>query len=47
MSKGLFRAMKPKPLDGPQYRACGNSMAVPVVRWIMDRIKFSWETANA
>ena len=24
--------------DGPRYRACGNSMAVPVVRWIGERI---------
>jgi len=27
--------------DGPQYKAYGNSMAVPVVRWIMDRIRIS------
>ena len=27
--------------DGPQYKALGNSMAVPVVRWIMDRIRAS------
>jgi site-specific DNA-cytosine methylase len=25
--------------DGPRYKACGNSMAVPVMRWIGDRIK--------
>ncbi|WP_176556554.1 Dam family site-specific DNA-(adenine-N6)-methyltransferase [Leclercia adecarboxylata] len=25
--------------DGPRYRAIGNSMAVPVMRWIMTRIK--------
>jgi len=24
--------------DGPRYKACGNSMAVPVVRWIGERI---------
>ena len=24
--------------DGPRYRAIGNSMAVPVVRWILERI---------
>lgn len=24
--------------DGPRYRAIGNGMAVPVVRWILDRI---------
>jgi DNA (cytosine-5)-methyltransferase 1 len=25
--------------DGPRYKACGNSMAVPVMRWIGERIK--------
>ncbi len=25
--------------DGPQYKAYGNSMAVPVIRWIIDRIE--------
>lgn len=29
--------------DGPQYKAYGNSMAVPCVRWIMDRMKISME----
>ena len=24
--------------DGPRYRALGNSMAVPVIRWIGERI---------
>jgi DNA (cytosine-5)-methyltransferase 1 len=24
--------------DGPRYRACGNSMAVPVMRWIGEQI---------
>ena len=24
--------------DGPRYKACGNSMAVPVMRWIGDHI---------
>jgi DNA (cytosine-5)-methyltransferase 1 len=24
--------------DGPRYRALGNSMAVPVLRWIMGRL---------
>jgi DNA (cytosine-5)-methyltransferase 1 len=28
---------KPAP-DGPRYKACGNSMAVPVMRWIGERI---------
>ena len=25
--------------DGPKYKAIGNSMAVPVVRWILSRIE--------
>jgi DNA (cytosine-5)-methyltransferase 1 len=25
--------------DGPRYRAIGNSMAVPVVRWIGERLQ--------
>lgn len=30
---------KGKPaLDGPRYRALGNSMAVPVMRWLGERI---------
>ena len=29
--------------DGPQYKAHGNSMAVPVIRWIMDRMRISME----
>jgi DNA (cytosine-5)-methyltransferase 1 len=32
--------------DGPQYKALGNSMAVPCVRWIMDRMKISMEAMN-
>ena len=24
--------------DGPRYKACGNSMAVPVMRWVGERI---------
>ena len=32
--------------DGPQYKAYGNSMAVPVVRWIMDRMRISMEAAE-
>lgn len=24
--------------DGPRYKAIGNSMAVPVMKWIMDRM---------
>lgn len=26
-------------VDGPRYKACGNSMAVPVMRWIGERIQ--------
>jgi len=29
---------KPTAPDGPRYKACGNSMAVPVMRWIGERI---------
>ena len=32
-----FRASPPP--DGPRYRAIGNSMAVPVMRWIGRRIQ--------
>lgn len=27
--------------DGPQYKALGNSMAVPVMKWILDRVRIS------
>ena len=30
---------KPESPDGPRYKALGNSMAVPVMRWIGERIK--------
>jgi DNA (cytosine-5)-methyltransferase 1 len=26
--------------DGPRYKACGNSMAVPVIKWLGERIEF-------
>ena len=26
--------------DGPRYKACGNSMAVPVMKWIAERIEY-------
>jgi len=32
--------------DGPQYKALGNSMAVPVIAWLMDRMKISMEAAQ-
>ena len=31
--------------DGPQYKALGNSWAVPVAEWIMDRIRSELEAA--
>ena len=31
---------KPESPDGPRYKALGNSMAVPVMRWIGERIAF-------
>lgn len=37
---------KPGAPDGPRYKALGNSMAVPVVRWIMERMRVSMETAE-
>ncbi len=33
--------------DGPQYKGIGNSMAVPVMRWILDRVKVSIEERKA
>lgn len=33
--------------DGPQYKGIGNSMAVPVMRWILDRVKISYEERKA
>ena len=30
---------KEHPPDGPRYKALGNSFAVPVVRWIGERIE--------
>lgn len=39
-------AYRGKPVaDSPRYRALGNSMAVPVVRWIGQRIQ-QWEAAH-
>lgn len=29
--------------DGPQYKALGNSMAIPCIKWIMDRMRISME----
>jgi DNA (cytosine-5)-methyltransferase 1 len=32
--------------DGPRYKACGNSMAVPVMRWIGQRIQMVEQLIN-
>jgi DNA (cytosine-5)-methyltransferase 1 len=32
--------------DGPRYKACGNSMAVPVMRWISQRIQLIEKMIN-
>lgn len=32
--------------DGPRYKACGNSMAVPVMRWIGQRIEMVGQLMN-
>ena len=32
--------------DGPRYKACGNSFAVPVIKWIGERIKQVEEMKN-
>ena len=32
--------------DGPQYKGYGNSMAVPVVAWILDRIRIAAASGN-
>ena len=36
----------PKAKDGPRYKALGNSMAVPVMRWIGQQIDYAmiWGT---
>lgn len=33
-----YTLVTPKTADGPRYKALGNSMAVPVMRWIGERI---------
>ncbi len=33
--------------DGPRYKALGNSMAVPVMRWLGERIEMAEEVAEA
>ena len=34
-----YTKISPKTADGPRYKALGNSMAVPVMRWIGERIQ--------
>jgi DNA (cytosine-5)-methyltransferase 1 len=34
-----YTNIKDKCPDGPRYKALGNSMAVPVMKWIGERIK--------
>jgi DNA (cytosine-5)-methyltransferase 1 len=41
----VSRNGKPAP-DGPRYKAIGNSMAVPVMRWIGQRIQMVENVAN-
>ena len=36
-----FTNIKPNCPDGPRYKALGNSMAVPVMRWIGERIQLA------
>lgn len=40
-----YRNKEPAP-DGPRYKALGNSMAVPVMRWIGERIRTVEEAAE-
>lgn len=37
----ITRATGRPATDGPRYKAVGNSMAVPVMRWILDRLRVS------
>ena len=32
--------------DGPQYKAYGNSMATPCIKWILDRMRISMEATE-
>ena len=34
-----YTKISPKTADDPRYKALGNSMAVPVMRWIGERIQ--------
>jgi len=37
-----YRHGKPA-ADGPRYKALGNSMAVPVIGWVLDRVRLFTE----
>ena len=43
----LVEYRKKPAADGPRYRALGNSMAVPVMRWIGERIKMVHELRSS
>jgi DNA (cytosine-5)-methyltransferase 1 len=43
----LVEYRKKPAADGPRYRALGNSMAVPVMRWIGERIKMVAELRSS
>jgi DNA (cytosine-5)-methyltransferase 1 len=43
----LVEYRKKPAADGPRYRALGNSMAVPVMRWIGERIKMEDELRSS
>ena len=43
----LITYRKKQAADGPRYKALGNSMAVPVMRWIGERIAMIEELAHA
>jgi DNA (cytosine-5)-methyltransferase 1 len=38
---------KSRAADGPRYKALGNSMAVPVVKWIGERIQAQIENCDS
>ena len=42
-----YTLINEKTADGPRYKALGNSMAVPVMRWIGERIQLCEEIETA
>ena len=46
LSHVTWRGKCPPP-DGPMYKALGNSMAVPVMRWIGERTQMADDLAEA